>query len=126
MNNNNGLQIYHYYNMSHDSSDLTPEEHGRAIYFAAIIVMIIIAGLISINMLANYTSNDNGVIIDRIEYNDLTPGETYTIEGQLVTPDGNVIATKTITFVPTTSNGYVEIEFDKCSENGAIVSKFKY
>lgn len=57
------------------------------------------------------TSNQGGTVVDAIEYHGLTPGETCTMSGELVTKDGKSTGlTGTTTFVATAADGTIPVE----------------
>lgn len=50
-------------------------------------------------------------ITDRVEYKNLTPGETYTLKGWVVDETGNTVSKEvTKEFTPETKDGYVDME----------------
>ncbi|MDQ6522985.1 VaFE repeat-containing surface-anchored protein [Nocardioides sp. LHD-245] len=54
-----------------------------------------------------------GIVVDTIAYQNLTPGTSYTVTGELMKKsDGSATGiTGTATFTPTAANGTVEVEF---------------
>lgn len=64
------------------------------------------------------SANDTAVVVDRVDYTGLTPGESYTLEGVLMdkaTGEPFLVEGKTVTgttaFTAADNNGYAEVSF---------------
>ena len=64
-------------------------------------------------------------VIDKVEYTNLIPGETYIVKGEFVSKSsGNVVRNSEgeTEFVPDSPNGYIEVKLNPANGKGSLVA----